>query len=82
MGLHVRIPDLISEVYPRRPLWDREDPGHKNKELVNQLWQEVAKKCNITSEHKGQNFIIHKMEYFLKVPTLSKNKSFGRKIFA
>lgn len=56
MGLHVKIPELIAEVYPRRPLWDREDPGNKDKALINQLWTEVAKKCGVTSEYEGQHF--------------------------
>lgn len=43
---------LISEVYLRRPIWDRTDPLHQSRDTVNKLWSEVAKKLGVKSKYE------------------------------
>lgn len=44
---------LISEVYLRRPIWDRTDPLHQSRDTVNKLWSEVAKKLGVKSKYES-----------------------------
>ncbi|CAH1989521.1 unnamed protein product [Acanthoscelides obtectus] len=42
---------LINSVYHRRAIWDQSHPDHRNRYVLDKLWEEVANECNNQSEN-------------------------------
>jgi hypothetical protein len=45
---------LIRTVHLQRGLWDREHPAQRSLYALNELWEEVARELNSTSEINGR----------------------------
>lgn len=42
---------IISAIYERSPLWNSKEVNHKNKRIINQLWQEIKNELNIEGKY-------------------------------
>lgn len=38
---------LIGQVFVREPIWNKKDKNHHNCIILNKLWKEVAKECDV-----------------------------------
>ncbi|XP_013198613.1 transcription factor Adf-1-like [Amyelois transitella] len=38
---------IISAIFERRPIWNSKDVNHKNRRIINQLWEEIKNELNI-----------------------------------
>lgn len=44
------IEKLISSVFVKNPLWDQKDPQHRNRYMLDKLWDAVAEEMKSTSK--------------------------------
>ncbi|CAH1964936.1 unnamed protein product [Acanthoscelides obtectus] len=57
---------LINSVYHRRAIWDQSHPDHRNRYVLDKLWEEVANECNNQSVKKVSEKWKNLRDYFRK----------------
>lgn len=44
---------IISAIFERTPIWNSKDVNHKNRRIINQLWEEIKNELNIEGKYKN-----------------------------
>nr|XP_049694242.1 transcription factor Adf-1-like [Helicoverpa armigera] len=63
---------LISLIFERTPIWNSKDVNHKNRRIINQLWEEIKNELNIEVtdlKKKWKNIKDHYRKELKKNPT-------------
>lgn len=45
--------EIISAIFERTPIWNSKDVNHKNRRVINQLWEEIKNELNIEGKYKN-----------------------------